>query len=127
MGASKTLLIIDDNEILLNAISDYFRKRNFNVHSTTNGLDALKILETHGKSIDLIITDLIMPNISGVGVIAITKKKYPEIPVIAITGWGEHPEALAAEANADKIIEKPIKLNKLEEIIKEMLSGTPTQ
>lgn len=125
MGTSKTLLIIDDNEILLNAISDYFRKRNFTVHSTTNGLDALKLLETHRNSIDLIITDLIMPNISGVGVIAITKKKYPEIPVIAITGWGEHPEALAAEANADKIIEKPIKLNKLEEIIKEMLLNFP--
>ncbi len=122
MGASKTLLIIDDNEILLSAIHDYLCKRNYNVHSTTNGLDALKLLETYGESIDLIITDLIMPNISGVGVIAITKKKFPNIPVIAITGWGEHPEALAAEANADKIIEKPIKLNKLEEIIREMLS-----
>jgi DNA-binding NtrC family response regulator len=64
-----------------------------------------------------------MPNISGVGIISISKKKYPSIPVIAITGWGEHPEALAVEANADKIIEKPIKLNKLEDIIKEMLSS----
>ena len=32
-----------------------------------------------------------MPEISGVGVISIIKKKYPGAPVIAITGWGEHP------------------------------------
>jgi DNA-binding NtrC family response regulator len=123
MGAVNTLLIIDDNEILLNAIEDYFRKRNYTVYASTNGLDALKLLEIHKEEIDLIITDLIMPNISGVGIISISKKKYPSIPVIAITGWGEHPEALAVEANADKIIEKPIKLNKLEDIIKEMLSS----
>lgn len=122
MGVVNTLLIIDDNEILLNAIDDYFSKRNYKVYSSTNGLDALKLLETYKDEIDLIITDLIMPNISGVGIIAISKKKYPDIPVIAITGWGEHPEALAAEANADMIIEKPIKLNKLEDIIKEILA-----
>ncbi|MBU0994000.1 MAG: response regulator [Proteobacteria bacterium] len=122
MGVLNTLLIIDDNEILLNAIDDYFSKRNYKVYASTNGLDALKLLETHGEAIDLIITDLIMPNISGVGIISIAKKKYPKIPVIAITGWGEHPEALAAEANADKIIEKPIKLNKLEDVIKDMLA-----
>lgn len=127
MSASKTLLIIDDNEILLGAIRDYFLKRNYTVHATTNGLDALKILDNHSGAIDLIITDLIMPNISGVGVIAITKKKYPDIPVVAITGWGEHPEALAAEANADKIIEKPIKLKTLEEIISDMLKDQASQ
>ena len=122
MSVKNTLLIIDDNEILLNAIDDYFSKRNYQVYASTNGLDALKLLETYGDTIDLVITDLIMPNISGVGIIAIAKKKFPNLPVVAITGWGEHPEALAAEANADKIIEKPIKLNKLEEVIKEILN-----
>ena len=70
-----------------------------------NGLDGLKVIETEGAGFDLIITDLIMPNISGVGIISIVKEKFPQMPVVAITGWGEHPEALAREANADIVLE----------------------
>jgi DNA-binding NtrC family response regulator len=70
----------------------------------------------------LIVTDLVMPNISGVAVISIVKERYPEVPVIAITGWGEHPEALATEAKADIVLEKPFELDEFNNIIKELLS-----
>ena len=63
-----------------------------------------------------------MPYISGVGVISIIKKKYPGIPVIAITGWGEHPEALATEAQADVVLEKPVELPVLDQQVSELLS-----
>ena len=64
-----------------------------------------------------------MPNISGVGVISILKKKHPGTPVIAITGWGEHPEALAAEAKADLVLEKPFRLPALDKLINDLLSS----
>ena len=67
--------------------------------------------------------NLIMPSISGVAVISIVKKKYPKIPVIAITGYGEHPEALATEAHADLVLEKPFELPELDRIITDMLSS----
>jgi DNA-binding NtrC family response regulator len=63
-----------------------------------------------------------MPDISGVGVISIVKKKYPGVPVIAITGWGEHPEALATEADADIVLEKPFELNELDRHVSDMLA-----
>jgi DNA-binding NtrC family response regulator len=68
-----------------------------------------------------VITDLVMPYISGVGVISIIKKKYPGIPVIAITGWGEHPGALATEAEADLVLDKPFELPDLDNHVKELL------
>ena len=67
--------------------------RSYYVLTAANGLDGLKHIEENEAEIDLVITDLVMPDISGVGVISIVKKKYPSIPVIAITGWGEHPES----------------------------------
>ena len=70
----------------------------------------------------MVITDLVMPNISGVAVISIIKKKNPDTPVIAITGWGEHPESLASEANADLIPSKPLQLDELEGFILDLLS-----
>jgi DNA-binding response OmpR family regulator len=121
MNATPKLLIIDDTEEVLSAISKYFQQKGYNVFSASNGLDALKMIESEKDSLDIIITDLVLPNISGVAVIAIVKKKYPLIPVIAITGWGEHPEALAKEAKADLVMEKPFKLPELEKAARELL------
>ena len=102
------LLIIDDNKEILTALADFLSKKKYDVVSASDGLDGLKLLEKEQQGFDLIITDLVMPNISGVGLISIIKKKFPDLPVIAITGWGEHPEALATEAQADRVLEKPI-------------------
>jgi DNA-binding response OmpR family regulator len=116
------LLIIDDNKEILNALYDFFSKRKYDVVSASDGLDGLKLIETEKQGFDLVITDLVMPNISGVGLISIIKKKFPDMPVIAITGWGEHPEALATEAQADRILEKPFELSELDTLIRELLS-----
>jgi len=116
------LLIIDDNKEILTALADFLSKKKYDVVSASDGLDGLKLLEKEQQGFDLIITDLVMPNISGVGLISIIKKKFPDLPVIAITGWGEHPEALATEAQADRVLEKPFDLSELDAVIRELLS-----
>jgi len=118
----RKLLIIEDNEEVLISLYNYFIAKGFDVTSASNGLDALKLLESERENFDLIITDLIMPAVSGVGIIAIAKKKSPHTPIIAITGWGEHPEALAKEARADIVLEKPVELADLESLVNELLS-----
>jgi DNA-binding response OmpR family regulator len=116
------LLIIDDNKEILTALTDFLSKKKYDVVSASDGLDGLKLLETEQQGFDLVITDLVMPNISGVGLISIIKKKFPDLPVIAITGWGEHPEALATEAQANRVLEKPFDLSELDAVIRELLS-----
>lgn len=123
MGNPNRILVIDDNEQVLTAVTQYLETQHFEVVSASNGLDALKILETDEKAFHLIVTDLVMPNISGVGLISIVKRKFPRIPIIAITGWGEHPEALATEAHADRVMEKPFDLAELTEVIQELLTS----
>ena len=120
--ASARLLIIEDNEEVLRSLKKYFTKKNYGVVTASNGLDGLKAYENDPSSFDLIITDLVMPNISGVAIISLVKKKSPGTPVIAITGWGEHPEALATEAQADLVLEKPIELDKMDNFINDLLS-----
>ncbi len=122
MGKSAKLLIIDDNQELLAALYQFLSEKKYNVVSASDGLDGLKLLEAEKQGFDLVITDLVMPNISGVAIISIVKKKFPGIPVIAITGWGEHPETLAVEAQADLVLEKPFELNELDDVIKDLLS-----
>ncbi len=116
------LLIIDDAEEILSALTNFFSQKKYTVVSAANGLDGLKHIEAKDADFDLIITDLVLPNISGVAIISIVKKRFPTTPVIAITGWGEHPESLAKEAHADYVLEKPFKLPELEQLVQKLLN-----
>jgi DNA-binding NtrC family response regulator len=121
MDTPHKIIIIDDNEELLDALCNFFTMKNYQVKCAQNGLEGLKILEADKEGFDLLITDLVMPNVSGVGIISIMKKKNPRTPVIAITGWGEFPEALAEEAKADRILKKPFELEELFGIVEELI------
>jgi DNA-binding response OmpR family regulator len=121
MGKKYKVLVIDDSEETVAGL-DSFLSSKYEVITATNGLDGLKYFEDHDGKFDLVITDLVMPDISGVGVISIIKKKYPGIPVIAITGWGEHPGALATEADADLVLDKPFELSDLDREVSNLIS-----
>ena len=126
MSNQAKLLIIDDNEEILVALKNFFSKKEYLVVTAANGLDGLKLYEAAYDEYDLVITDLVMPNIGGVALISIFKNQTPDLPIISITGYGEQPESLAREARADVVLEKPFKLDELEEIVKKLLDGKTT-
>ena len=120
MGKKYKILVIDDSKETVAGLYHFFSKK-YDVVTAADGLEGLKLFETKENGFDIVITDLVMPYISGVGVISIIKKKYPGTPVIAITGWGEHPGALASEAEADLVLDKPFELPELEQHVEELL------
>jgi DNA-binding NtrC family response regulator len=122
MTKKQRLLVVDDSKETVAGLNSFLSQK-YEVITAYNGLDGLKAFEMNEGTIDLVITDLVMPEISGVGVISIIKKKYPGTPVIAITGWGEHPGALATEADADLVLDKPFELMDLERHVIELLAG----
>ena len=86
MPTQSRLLIIDDNEEILASLKTFFSKRGFEVVAASNGLDALKLYEAAYDNFDLVITDLVMPNIGGVALISIFKKKTPNLHQLPYTG-----------------------------------------
>ncbi len=120
---SVKLLIVDDDKATLMAMEAYFLKKKYNVTTAENGLEALKLYDLDEKVADLLITDIVMPEVGGVALISITRKKYPGLPIIAITGWGEHPAELATEAAADIVLKKPIELAEVEKHVCLLLEG----
>ncbi|MDY0220995.1 MAG: response regulator [Desulfobacterium sp.] len=124
MAQPYRLLIVDDDEVILNSFKEFFTAQPwYDVKTATNGLDALKILKQYPNKIHGLITDLVMPNISGVGLISITRKMSPDTRIIAITGWGNHPGALASEADADMVLNKPINLFEIERTMMTLLTN----
>ena len=116
------LLIVDDNEDILSTFYEFFNSMGYEVKTAVDGFAALKLLREESLLFDCLITDLVMPNISGVGLISIVKKEYPKLKIIAMTGYGDQPGALASEAEADVVLFKPIDLFKIENTVSELLS-----
>ena len=123
MDQSLKLLIIDDDENVLDKLYYFLNDKNYDVTSASDGLEGLRLFENDQQGFDLIITDIVMPKISGISLISIIKKKSPDTPVIAITGWGEYPGAFAIESQADKVLSKPFELSELDKAINELISS----
>lgn len=114
------ILIVDDSKETVSGLKSYFDGK-YNIATAGDGLEGLKTFENDREGFDLVVTDLIMPEISGVALINIIKKKSPKIPIIAITGWGHHPKALAIEAKANLVLEKPFETEVLDQSITKLL------
>jgi DNA-binding response OmpR family regulator len=123
MDQSLRLLIIDDDEPVLANLCYFLRDKKYDVTSASDGLEGLKLFENDQQGFDLFITDIVMPKTSGMSLISIIKKKFPDTPVIAITGWGEYPGVFATESNADKVLSKPFELSELDKAINELISS----
>ncbi|MGE5257282.1 MAG: response regulator [Hyphomicrobiales bacterium] len=125
MEKQQRILLVDDNKVTVEGITSHL-SRNYRVHTALTGLDALKVFEEYRKNLDLVITDMVMPDVSGGALISIIKAKSPVTPVIAMTGWGQHPSALAAEAKADVVLIKPFELEELDQSISKLLPSMPS-
>lgn len=123
MADSTRLLIVDDNEDILSTFYEFFNSMGYEVKTAVDGFAALKLLREKSNYFDCLITDLVMPNISGVGLISIVKKEYPHLKIIAMTGYGDQPGALASEAEADVVLFKPIDLFKIENTVSELIES----
>ena len=72
----------------------------------------------------MVVTDIVIPYVSGTGLVTALKESKPHIPVIAITGFGEEPEAVATEKKADLVLSKPVKMSELKDHIMRLLRLT---
>ena len=118
-GEKKTILIIEDDPFILSSFIEYLKYLGYNVISAMDGLEGLKHLES--GDFDLVITDIVIPYVSGVGIVSALKEKKPDTPIIAMTGYGKEPEAAAQEKEADVVLAKPIYLATLKEHISKLI------
>jgi len=120
------LLIVDDSEELIETFYEFFSSMGYDVVTAKDGFSALKLIREINREIDLVLTDLVMPNISGIGLISILKEEYPGLITVAMTGYGDHPGDLACQAEADRIFHKPLNLFEIEKEVLVLLENQTT-
>jgi YesN/AraC family two-component response regulator len=117
------LLIIDDDEPVLANLCYFLSYKKYDVTPASDGLEGLRLFENDQRGFDLVITDIVMPQMNGITLVSIIKEKFPDTPIIAITGWEEFPEAFAVGSRADKVLSKPFELSELDKAINELISS----
>jgi len=122
----KNVLIVDDEKSLIESMKVGFEtfKDSFSILTARNGKEAIAVLES--TPIDLVVTDLRMPEIDGLELLAYLSSNFPTIPAIVMTAFGtpEIEEKLKA-MGVIKFMDKPIEFDDLAQSIAEGLKHEP--
>ncbi|HIJ88288.1 MAG TPA: response regulator [Desulfuromonadales bacterium] len=112
----KRILVVDDEENAREALSKILAHDGFQVASAGNGLEALNFLRSN--DVELIITDLNMPEMNGLMFLRELNRTYPTSKVIMITAYGEVESYVEAiTLGAFEYINKPVKYDDLKKVI----------
>jgi two-component system capsular synthesis sensor histidine kinase RcsC len=116
----KRVLIIDDDEKTLNIISDLASFLGYRVEATTEALDGVELLNQ--KIFDLVIVDMIMPQVGGLALSKVIRQEHPGIPIVAISGYYEELVSSVRRPDVDAILSKPLTLEILRATLDDMFS-----
>ena len=119
------ILIIDDEPQIRSMLRLMLERVGYEVAEAPDGIEGIRRYRENPA--DLIITDLIMPNKDGIGMIIDLKKEFPKVKIIAMSGGGvNRPEGYldgAKKLGATRTLTKPIDRDEMLKAVKETLKG----
>jgi DNA-binding response OmpR family regulator len=118
-GRGRRILVVDDDVAILEALAVLLDGR-YDVLTATDGREALRLIEDH--SVDLVVSDVLMPLVAGEELVEVARREGVRIPVILISGHQERLER-ARRAGADAYLYKPFPFRTLEERIERLLES----
>jgi len=119
-----TILLVEDEEAVRSFAARALRMRGYNVLEASGGEEALEIVKSGASKIDLIITDVVMPNMDGPTMVRNVKLTNPDLPVIFMSGYAEEAFRRNDQSSEDiHFLPKPFGLKQLAAKVKEVLSA----
>jgi CheY-like chemotaxis protein len=88
-GGDETLLLVEDEPMLLRLLESVLGSRGYRLLTARNGLEALSVVEVWGGPIDLVVTDVVMPVMSGDELARALRGSHPELKILFVSGYDE--------------------------------------
>jgi PAS domain S-box-containing protein len=95
LGKGETVLLVEDDDTLRKLVCELLTGRGYSVHVAPTGIGALEAAAAYGTKVDLVVSDVIMPGMSGPEFVRILRRHYPRVKVLFISGYTD--EALVAQ------------------------------
>jgi CheY-like chemotaxis protein len=125
-----SILVVDDEDSIRRVLVRVLEPMGVRVVCAGNGIEALRAIEK--EDIDMVITDVLMPEMDGIELIPLIKKRRPKTYVLAMSGgghnfMGEYCTKLATTLGADAVIMKPFMLAEVQEAVGKVLPVKPME
>jgi CheY-like chemotaxis protein len=123
-SAPTSILVLEDEEEIRSMLVDALAEAGYRVESATDGLTGLAHFQ--GGNFDVVLTDLSLPECSGLDVARAVKSMRPETPVVLITGWGRLVDPVRLRASGvDLMLVKPFRLERVISVVADALRLRP--
>jgi len=123
-GGSAVVLLVEDEEAVRRGGKSMLAARGYEVHEAGTGVEALEILEELEGKVDIVVSDVVMPEMDGPTLLTELRKDYPDMKFIFVSGYAE--DAFAKNLPADAkfgFLAKPFTLKQLATAVREMLDA----
>jgi DNA-binding NtrC family response regulator len=120
----KTVLVVDDEPSFREVLKTALESWGYSVELAEDGAEGLSVYE---RSLpDLVLSDVVMPKLDGLGLVRVLKQKYPDSVVILFTAYASLANAIAAiREGAANLLTKPIDFGRLKDEIETLLERKP--
>jgi two-component system cell cycle sensor histidine kinase/response regulator CckA len=116
-----TVLIVEDEDPVRMFASRALTNKGYTVLEAASGESGLELLLSHEGTIDLLISDVVMPQMDGPALVAAARKEMPDLPVIFVSGYAEDMVRKGLEDENFHFLPKPFSLKELAENVKSIL------
>ncbi len=126
IGAGRRVLLVEDEESLRGLLQTILSKLGFEVFAAANGGEALLQVEEQGLTPDLVITDVVMPEMSGVVLVKRLRRTLPDLKVLLMSGYLDDTVAHHGALDSNiPFIQKPFSFSEIANKIRQVLKGGP--
>lgn len=125
LKGSETILLVEDEKMLLNLMAKTLREHGYTVLSAQDGREALRLSEQYPGPIHLILTDMVTPQVTGRQLTERLCSARPETRVLYMSGYTEKATAEHGDAGGGQFIQKPFTAAALVRMVREVLDASP--
>jgi PAS domain S-box-containing protein len=120
-GNGERVLVVDDEEFILETTREALRDVGYRVLTATGGEEALRTIEEADGAVDVVVTDLRMPDMNGFDLIRTLRARNPSLPIVAASGVADGRTDEALDAGAHTFLAKPFSAETLQSALHEAL------
>ena len=108
---SETILLVEDQQGIREVVQEFLRRRGYSVLCAADGDDALQVADEHAHAIDLLVTDVIMPNMGGPELVQRLTRLRPHTKVLFISGNPDQASLSERLGSTAAVLQKPFPLD----------------
>jgi two-component system cell cycle sensor histidine kinase/response regulator CckA len=124
MTGQGVVLLVEDEDPVRAVNARALSARGYTVLEAASGVEALQIIEERGTPVDIVVSDVVMPEMDGPTLLRELRKLYPDLKVIFVSGYAEDAfKKNLPEGEDFNVLPKPFSLRQLVETVKQVMTG----